>query len=55
MQKMAKFQMEELKVFGGFLVPSASSRVKTQIAKLKLKYKNKKIPASVKRKNSKSN
>ncbi len=50
MQKMAKFQMEELKVFGGFLVPSASSRVKTQIAKLKLKYKNKKIPASVKKK-----
>ncbi len=35
MQKMAKFQMEELKIFGGFLIPYMSKKVKMQIAKLK--------------------
>lgn len=50
MQKMAKFQMEELKIFGGFLVPSTSDKVKAQIKKIKEKYKNKKMPASVKKK-----
>ncbi|MDH3353502.1 MAG: presenilin family intramembrane aspartyl protease, partial [Nanoarchaeota archaeon] len=50
MQKMAKFQMEELKIFGGFLVPSASDKVKAQIEKIKLKYKDKKMPASVRNK-----
>ena len=50
MQKMAKFQMNELKIFGGFLVPLVSDKVKTQITKLKLKYKNKKIPSSIKNK-----
>tara|TARA_Y100000310_G_scaffold339564_1_gene432605 strand:+ start:2212 stop:3069 length:858 start_codon:yes stop_codon:yes gene_type:complete len=44
MQKMAKFQMEELKIFGGFLIPSASKKVKAQIQKLKEKYKGKTIP-----------
>ena len=49
MQKMAKFQMEELKIFGGFLIPSASDKVKKQIAKIKQKYKGKKMPARVKK------
>jgi len=44
MQKMAKFQMEELKIFGGFLIPSVSKKVKLQIQKLKKKYKGKEIP-----------
>jgi len=50
MQKMAKFQMEEIKIFGGFLVPSASDKTKKQIKKIKTKYKNKKIPKSLKNK-----
>ncbi|MCD4771119.1 hypothetical protein K8R30_01750 [archaeon] len=50
MQKMAKFQMEEVKIFGGFLVPSASDKVKKQIKKIRTKYKNKKIPKSIKNK-----
>lgn len=50
MQKMAKFQMNELKIFGGFLIPSASKKVKAQIAKIKQKYKNKKMPAKIKNK-----
>jgi presenilin-like A22 family membrane protease len=50
MQKMAKFQMEELKIFGGFLIPSVSDKVKKQIAKIKQKYKGKKMPAKIKKK-----
>ena len=50
MQKMAKFQMSELKIFGGFLLPHASKSVKMQIEKVKEKYKNKKMPKSVKNK-----
>jgi len=50
MQKMAKFQMEELKIFGGFLIPSVSKKVRAQIAKIKQKYKGKKMPAKVKKK-----
>ena len=50
MQKMAKFQMEELKVFGGFLIPTISKKVKLQIKKIKDKYKNKKMPAKIKKK-----
>ncbi len=48
MQKMAKFQMNELNIFGGFLVPSASKRVRSQIKKFKEKYKNTKIPKTIK-------
>jgi len=55
MQKMAKFQMEEIKIFGGFLIPSASKKVKAQIQKLKLKYKNKKMPEKIKNKKFKVN
>jgi len=50
MQKMAKFQMDELKIFGGFLIPTASDKVKNQIKKLKIKYKNKTMPKKVKEK-----
>lgn len=55
MQKMAKFQMSELKIFGGFLVPSMSKKVKSQIAKIKQRYKNKKMPEKVKNKKFKVN
>ncbi len=44
MQKMAKFQMEELKIFGGFLIPSISKKVKARIKRLKKRYKGKEIP-----------
>src|SRR3989344_2738024 len=47
MQKMAKFQMEELRLFGGFLLPSVSDKVKKQIGKIKQKYKGKEIPERV--------
>jgi presenilin-like A22 family membrane protease len=50
MQKMAKFQMEELRIFGGFLIPSASAKVKRQIKNLKQKYKGKKMPKRFKTK-----
>ena len=55
MQKMAQFQMEELKIFGGFLIPTASAKVKGQIKKIKEKYKDKKIPIKVKNKKFKVN
>jgi len=55
MQKMAKFQMNELKIFGGFLIPTASEKVKAQIKKIKEKYKNKKMPKRVKEKKFKIN
>jgi presenilin-like A22 family membrane protease len=50
MQKMAKFQMEELKVFGGFLLPSASKKVKEKISLLRQKYKDKKMPKNIQNK-----
>jgi len=50
MQKMAKFEMEELNIFGGFLIPTVSKKVKAQIQKIKQKYKGKKMPANVKKK-----
>ncbi|MDP3966594.1 MAG: presenilin family intramembrane aspartyl protease [archaeon] len=43
MQKMAKYQMETLNIFGGFLIPYASKKVKEQLRKMKDKYKSKKI------------
>lgn len=55
MQKMAKFQMEEIKIFGGFLLPSISKKVKKEIKVVKQKYKDKKIPAGVKKKKYKVN
>jgi presenilin-like A22 family membrane protease len=47
MQKMAKFQIQNLGVFGGFFVPYASKEMKDKIKLLKLKYKNQEIPKNV--------
>jgi presenilin-like A22 family membrane protease len=55
MQKMAKFQMEEIKIFGGFMLPHASQKVKKQIKLIKQKYKGKQIPKSIKKKKFKIN
>ena len=44
MQKMAKFQINNVGVFSGFFIPYASKKIKEKIALLKLKYKNQKIP-----------
>jgi presenilin-like A22 family membrane protease len=55
MQKMAKFQMDELKVFGGFFIPTASDKVKKEIKTIKEKYKGKKIPKKIKNKKFKVN
>ncbi len=49
MQKMAKFQMNEVKVFAGFFIPYLSKRQKKEIRLLKQKYK-KKIPKKYKNK-----
>ena len=50
MMKMAKFQMEEVKIFGGFMIPTLSKKMKLQIQKIKQKYKGKKIPEKVRKK-----
>jgi presenilin-like A22 family membrane protease len=55
MQKMAKFQMEEVKVFGGFLVPSLSKKDRAEIKNIKQKYKGKNIPKKYKTKKFKIN
>jgi len=48
MQKMAKFQMEEVKIFGGFLVPYLTKNVRQKIQKLKKsKKKNKGVRMSL--------
>lgn len=52
---MAKFEMEELRIFGGFLIPTMSKKVKAQIQKIKQKYKGKKIPKKIKTKKFKVN
>lgn len=46
MQKMAKFQINSLGIFGGFFIPYASKQMKEKIRLLKLKYKNN-VPNSV--------
>jgi len=43
MQKMAKFQIDKVKIFSGFFVPYADKKTKQKIKRLKQKYKNKKI------------
>jgi presenilin-like A22 family membrane protease len=43
MQKMAKFQINKLKVFAGFFVPYVDKKTKLKIKTLKQKYKDKKI------------
>lgn len=48
MQKMAKYQINEVKVFGGFFIPYISKRVRQKLKKLpKSKLKGKKIRAEV--------
>ncbi len=47
MQKMAKFQINNVKVFSGFFIPYASKEVKDKIKLLKIKYKENKIPDQV--------
>ncbi len=47
MQKMAKFQINQLKIFAGFFVPYADKKTKMKIRLLKEKYKNKQIPEKV--------
>lgn len=49
MQKMAKFQMEKLKVFAGFFVPYLTKKQRKEIKLLKQKYKNKKSKKAKKR------
>jgi presenilin-like A22 family membrane protease len=53
MQKMAKFQMDELKIFGGFLLPYASKKQKKKIKKIKQEIKEKKITKEEANKKSK--
>jgi len=55
MQKMAKYQMEELNIFGGFLIPTMSKKDKEKIKELREKYKNKKIPKKEQKKKFKVN
>jgi presenilin-like A22 family membrane protease len=50
MQKMAKYQMNEVGIFGGFFIPYASQKIKDKIKLLRQKYKND-IPQNVIKKN----
>ena len=47
MQKMAKFQINQLKLFAGFFVPYVGKKQREQIKLMKQKYKNQKIPERV--------
>ncbi len=47
MQKMAKFQINELKFFAGFFVPYLGKKERKRIKTLKQKYKKKQIPEKV--------
>jgi hypothetical protein len=48
MQKMAKYQMNQLKIFSGFLIPYISKKVKMVLKQTpKSKLKNKKVKANV--------
>lgn len=44
MQKMAKYQMDTLKIFSGFFIPYANKKQKQKIKLLKQKYKGKTVP-----------
>jgi len=46
MQKMAKYQINKVGIFSGFLIPYANKKVKEKIKALKLKYNNK-IPQNI--------
>lgn len=48
MQKMAKFQMKKLKIFGGFMIPSLSRKTRLELKKTpKAKLKDKKIKVNI--------
>jgi presenilin-like A22 family membrane protease len=48
MQKMAKYQMNDLKIFSGFFIPYISQKVRMELKKLpKSELKNKKVKANV--------
>ena len=47
MQKMAKFQMEEVKIFAGFYVPYLTKKQKSQVKKMKKEKSKKKIKVNV--------
>lgn len=49
MQKMAKFQMKELKVFGGLMIPYLSKKVREKIKKLRLQSQKSKSKKSKKK------
>jgi len=51
MQKMAKYQIENVRVFSGFFIPYASKKIKDKIKMLRQKYKNHDIPGKVIKKN----
>jgi presenilin-like A22 family membrane protease len=43
MQRMAKFQMKEVKVFGGFYIPYLTKEIRNKIKLMKQKLKNRKL------------
>jgi presenilin-like A22 family membrane protease len=47
MQKMAKYQINNLKIFSGFFVPYISKKLRMQIKKMKKKDKNKKVKVNL--------
>jgi len=47
MQKMAKFQMNELKIFAGFFIPYIGSKQRQEINLIKSKYKSQKLQEKV--------
>ena len=50
MQKMAKFQIDKLRIFSGFFVPYADKKTREKIKTIKQKYKDKKIPENIAKK-----
>ena len=50
MQRMAKFQINELKLFAGFFVPYLGKKEKDKIRLIKQKYKKKEVPKILKKK-----
>lgn len=51
MQKMAKFQIKTLGMLGGFMIPYASKATKQKIQLLRMKFKGRKIPEKIIKKN----
>lgn len=47
MQKMAKYQINTLKIFGGFFVPYISKRLKLKLKKIKTDKRDKKIRVNI--------